>query len=117
MSRQNTGSRKKSIQASQYRVGRYGWTDPAASRVTRTSLVMTTASAPSPAPSAESVSVDRNSAIEATPSIDTVMNPIVASTRTASGVGVSGAPDSEVTPPASPTAAGGALPSSIVPAA
>src|SRR5436190_14974420 len=99
MSRQNTGWRKKSIHANQYRVGRYGCTDAAASSVIRMSLVITTASAPSPAPSDESVSVDRNSAIDATPSIDTVMNPTVASTRNASCVGVNGSPDSEVTAP------------------
>ena len=80
------------------------------------SLVITMASAPSPAPSDESVTVDRNSAIAATPSMDTVTNPTVASTRSASCSGVNGAPDSEVTAPGSPTASGGALPSSIVPA-
>src|SRR5437763_12480893 len=116
MSRQNTGSRKKSIHASQYRVGRYGCTDDAASRVIRTSDVISTASAPNPAPSDELVSVDRNSAIAATPSIDTVMKATVPSTRNPSCTGVIGAPDSEVTPPGSPTAWGGALPSRIVPA-
>ena len=71
MSRHRIGSRKRSIQASQYRVGRYGRTEAAASSVTSTWLVTSTASAPIAAPSGESVSVDRNSAIAPTPSIDT----------------------------------------------
>src|SRR6266545_372483 len=79
MSRQKIGWRKKSTQANQYRVGRYGLTPAAASSSTSTWLVTSTASAPNPAPSDESVSVDRNSAIAATPSMHTVMNPTVAS--------------------------------------
>jgi len=50
------------------------------------------------------------------PRIDTVMNPIVPITRRKSSVLVIGGPDSEVTPPASPTAVGGRLPSSMTPA-
>src|SRR2546421_5100769 len=116
MSRQKIGSRKKSTHASQYRVGRYGCTALAASRVSRTSLVTRTARAPNAAPSAESVSVDRNSAMAATPSIDTVMKATVPSTRNVSWVEVSGGPDSEVTPPGSPSAAGGWVPSRSTPA-
>src|SRR6266568_1520333 len=52
ISRQKTGCRKKSIQASQYRVGRYGWTTVAALSVTRTSLATSAASAPSAEPRA-----------------------------------------------------------------
>src|SRR5256885_270159 len=73
-----------------------------------------TESAPSAAPSEESVSVEKNSAIAASPIIDTVTNPTVASTRSASSAGVSGAPDGEVHPPGAPTAAGGALPRSML---
>src|SRR6266511_1224844 len=117
MSRQKIGWRKKSTQANQYRVGRYGLTPAAASSSTSTWLVTSTASAPNPAPSDESVSVDRNSAIAATPSMHTVMNPTVASTRSTSWVRLIGAPDSEVTPPSSASASGGAVPSSTTPAA
>ena len=53
--------------------GRAGFTDAAASRVSSTELVISTASPPSAAPSAESVSVDRNTVIAANPSIDTTM--------------------------------------------
>src|ERR1019366_6885373 len=76
MFRHKIGWRKKSTQASQYRVGRYGLTDAAAPSVTSTSLVMRAARAPSAAPRAESVTVDRNSAIAPTPSMDTPMNAI-----------------------------------------
>src|SRR6266545_275889 len=117
MSRQKIGWRKKSTQANQYRVGRYGLTPAAASSSTSTWLVTSTASAPNPAPSDESVSVDRNSAIAATPSMHTVMNPTVASTRSTSWVRLIGAPDSEVTPPSSASVSGGAVPSSTTPAA
>ena len=51
MSRQKMGSRKKSTQANQYRVGRNGRMATAASSSTRTSLAISTASAPSAAPS------------------------------------------------------------------
>src|SRR5215472_6653720 len=78
MFRHRIGSRKKSTQASQYRVGRYGLTEPAAFRVTSTWLVTSAASAPRAAPRDESVTVDRNSAIAPTPSMDTPMNAIAA---------------------------------------
>src|SRR3954454_9105468 len=97
MSRHSTGSRKKSIQASQYRVGRYGRIAAAASSVTSTWLVTSTASAPIAAPSAESVTVDRNSAIAATPSIDTTMYTTVPSNRSTRPTGLIVTPDSEVT--------------------
>ena len=48
------------------------------------------------APSAESVMVDRNSAIAATPSMDTVMKAIAPAIRSASWSRLSGAPDSDV---------------------
>src|SRR3984957_3851648 len=96
MFRQTMGSRKKSIQASQYRVGRQGSTADAAFRVTSTSLVIRAASAPRAAPRAESVTVDRNSAIAPTPSMDTPMNAIAPAVRTAISAGVSPPPDSEV---------------------
>ena len=50
ISRQKTGYRKKSIQASQYRVGRSGWTTVAALSVTSTSLATSAASAPNAEP-------------------------------------------------------------------
>src|SRR6516165_6394266 len=95
MLRHRIGCRKKSTHASQYRVGRYGLTEPAAFRVT------SAASAPRAAPRDESVMVDRNSAIAATPSMDTPMNAIAPMVRTRMSAGVSVVPDSEVaTPPA-----------------
>src|SRR6516225_5988210 len=99
MFRQMIGSRKKSAQASQYRVGRYGLTDDAELRATRTPLVISAASAPSAAPSEESVSVERNSAIAATPSMDTPMNATAPSVLAAMSAGVIGVPDSEVAMP------------------
>src|SRR5688572_5090439 len=93
MSRHRIGSRNRSIHASQYRVGRYGRTLAAASSVTSTWLAMSAASAPSVAPSGESVTVDRNSAMAPTPSIDTPMYPTVAAILTASWVPVSVVPD------------------------
>src|SRR6266699_281552 len=99
ISRQKTGCRKKSIQASQYRVGRYGWTTVAALSVTSTSLATSAASAPSAEPRAESVMVDRNSAIAATPSMETVMKAIAPAIRSVSWSRLSGAPDSDVTAP------------------
>src|ERR1700753_3816382 len=75
----------------------------AALRVTSTSLATSAASAPMAAPRAESARVDRNRAIAATPSMDTVMNPTAQATRSPSCSRDSGAPDSDVTPaPASP---------------
>src|SRR5215469_2355108 len=99
MLRHRIGSRKKSAQASQYRVGRYGLTAAAELRATRTPLVMRAASAPSAAPSEESVTVDRNSAIAATPSMDTAMNATAPTVRMAMSAGVIGVPDSEVATP------------------
>src|SRR6516164_3940116 len=99
MFRQRIGSRKKSAQASQYRVGRYGLTAAAELRATRTPLVISAASAPSAAPREESVTVDRNRAIAATPSIDTPMNAIAPTVRIAISAGVIGVPDSEVATP------------------
>src|ERR1700719_1993140 len=96
MSRQKMGCRKKSIHASQYRVGRNGCTALAAFSVTSTSLATSAASAPSAAPSAESVNVDRKIAMAATLSIETVMNAIAPRTRSTSSRVVSGAPDSDV---------------------
>src|SRR5580693_6031992 len=96
MLRQTIGSRKKSIQASQYRVGRYGSTVEAAFSVTSTSLVISAASAPRAAPSAESVTVDRNSAIAPTPSMDTAMNEIAPIVRSAMSAGLIAVPDSDV---------------------
>jgi hypothetical protein len=57
------------------------------------------ASEPRAAPRAESVMVERNSAIAATPSMDTVMKAIAPAVRSASCSRLSGAPDSEVTAP------------------
>ena len=71
MSRHRIGSRKKSTNASQYRVGRYGAIGDAASRVNSSDEATSTASAPIVAPSGESVSVEKNSANAATPSIET----------------------------------------------
>src|SRR5215472_18842338 len=96
MLRQTIGARKKSAQASQYRVGRYGLTDAAELRATRTPLVISAASAPSAAPRDESVSVEPNSAIDATPSMETPMNATAPSVRTAMSAGVIGVPDSDV---------------------
>src|SRR4051812_18082710 len=69
----------------------------AASSVTSTWLVTSTASAPIAAPSAESVTVDRNRAIAATPSIDTTMYATVPSSRSTSPAGLIVTPDSDVT--------------------
>ena len=77
-------------------MGRYGCTALAAFSVTRTSLATSTASEPSAAPSAESVIVERKSAIAATPSIETVMKAMAPRTRSMSSRKVSGAPDSDV---------------------
>src|SRR5260370_10729176 len=96
ISRQKMGWRKKSIQARQYLVGRYGCTALAAFSVTSTSLATSVASAPSAAPSAESVNVDRKIAMAATPSIETVINAIAPRTRSTSSRAVSGAPDNDV---------------------
>src|SRR5215468_4786918 len=99
MLRQTIGARKKSAQASQYRVGRYGLTDAAELRATRTPLVISAASAPSAAPREESVSVERKSAIAATPSMDTPMNATAPTVRIAMSAGVIGVADSEVATP------------------
>src|ERR1700722_17817126 len=96
MFRQTMGSRKKSIQASQYRVGRQGSTADAAFRVTSTSLVIRAASAPRAAPRAEAVTVGRNSEIAPTPSMDTAMKATAPTVRRAMPDGVSPLPDSEV---------------------
>src|SRR5215472_2637945 len=93
MFRHRIGSRKKSTQASQYRVGRYGLTEPAAFRVTSTWLVTSAASAPRAAPRDESVTVDRNSAIAPTPSMDTPMNAIAPAVLTRMSAGVRVVPD------------------------
>src|SRR5690349_20210700 len=115
MSRHSTGSRKKSIQASQYRVGRYGRIAAAASRVTSTWLVTRTASAPMAAPSADSVNVDRNSAMAATPSIDTTMYATVPTSRSTSPTGVIVTPDSDVTSAGRDTAVDGCAPNNAIP--
>ena len=79
----------------------------AALRVTSTSLATRAASAPSAEPRAESVMVDRNNAIAATPSMDTVMKAIAPAIRSISWRKLSGAPDSDVTaPPAACPAVG-----------
>src|ERR1700748_2859139 len=96
MLRHRMGWRKKSTQASQYRVGMYGLTAVAEFRVTRTSLATKAANAPRAAPSEESVTVDRNSAIAPTPSMDTAMNDTAPSVRSAISAGLSPVPDSEV---------------------
>src|SRR6266536_4186266 len=70
--------------------------DAAAFRVTSTSLAISTARAPNAEPSAESVTVERNSAIAATPSIDTVMKATAPPIRSSNCAAVSGAPDSDV---------------------
>ncbi len=110
MSRQKMGCLKKSIHASQYRVGRYGCTALAALSVTSTSLATSAPRDPSAAPIAESVSVERNSAIAATPSMETVMNAMAPRTRSASSRVVSGAPDSDVIDPPACSPAVGAPP-------
>src|SRR5487761_944274 len=117
ISRQRMGCRKKSIHASQYRVGRYGCTTLAAFSVTSTSLATSVASAPSAAPSAESVSVDRKIAMAATPSMETVMNAIAPRTRSASSRVVSGVPDSDVmaAPACSPAVGAPPAPGAIEP--
>src|SRR5580700_3992525 len=108
MSRHSTGSRKKSIQASQYRVGMYGATTFAELIVTSTWLVISAASAPSAAASGESVTVDRNSAIAPTPSIDTAMNATAPRIRSVRPAGVTGDPDSDVAAAAAAEALGAA---------
>src|SRR5215470_9488036 len=115
MSRQKIGSRKKSTQANQYRVGRNGRMETAASSTTRISLAISTASAPRAAPSAESVIVDRNSAIAATPSIDTTTKTTAPTRRQVNSHGDNVTPDSEVTPSGSPTAAGVPVPNNTTP--
>src|SRR3954468_17479327 len=115
MSRQKIGSRKKSTQASQYRVGRNGRMETAASSTTRASLAIRAAIAPSAAPRGESVTVDRNSAIAATPNIDTVMKATAPSSRRVNSVGDSVTPESEVTPSGSPSAAGVPVPNRTTP--
>ena len=82
----------------------------AALSVTSTSLATSAASAPSAEPRAESVIVDRNSAIAATPSIDTVMKAIAPAIRSVSWSRLSGAPDSDVTAPPAACPAVGACP-------
>jgi len=80
----------------------------AALSVTSTSLATSAASAPSAEPRAESVIVDRNRAIAATPSIDTVMKAMAPAIRSVSWSRLSGAPDSDVAaPPAASPAVGG----------
>src|SRR5215469_6180193 len=94
MSRQRIGCRKKSTQASQYRVGRYGLTAAAELSATSTPLVISAASAPSVAASDESVSVDRNSAIAPTPSMDTAIKAMAPSVRMNMSAGVIVVPES-----------------------
>src|SRR5499425_1753673 len=117
ISRQKMGSRKKSIHASQYRVGRYGWMALAAFSVTSTSLATSAARDPIAAPIAESVSVDRKSAIAATPSIETVMNAMAPRTRSTRSRVVSGVPDSDVmaAPGCSPAVGAPPAPGAIEP--
>src|SRR5262249_3119759 len=99
MLRQTIGARKKSAQASQYRVGRYGLTAAAELRATRTPLVISAASAPSAAPREEWGTVERNREIAAPWSMDTPMNATAPSVRRATPTGVIGVPDSEVATP------------------
>jgi hypothetical protein len=68
------------------------------------------ASDPIAAPIAESVMVDKNKAIAATPSIETVMNAMAPSTRSISSRVVSGVPDSDVIAPPGCSPAVGAPP-------
>ena len=89
----------------------------AALSVTSTSLATSAASAPSAEPRAESVMVDRNSAIAATPSIDTVMKAMAPAIRSVSWSRLSGAPDSDVTAPPAACPAVGACPASPPPPA
>src|ERR1017187_8660546 len=96
MFRHRIGWRKKSIQASQYRVGKYGLTAVAEFSVTSTSLVTRAASAPRAAPRDESVTVERNSAMAPTPSMDTAMKVTATSVRRMIWASVSPEPDSEV---------------------
>jgi hypothetical protein len=55
-----------------------------------------TASAPMVAPSGESVSVEKNSANAATPSMETATYPMASSVRPPSSCGVSEVPDTDV---------------------
>ena len=89
----------------------------AALSVTSTSLATSAASAPNAEPRAESVMVDRNSAIAATPSIDTVMKAMAPAIRSVSWSRLSGAPDSDVAAPPAAWPAVGACPASPPPAA
>jgi len=73
--------------------------------VTSTWLVTSTASAPIAAPSAESVTVERNSAIAATPTIEITMYATVPSNRSASPAGLIVTPESDVTSGGSATPA------------
>src|ERR671916_3228830 len=93
------GSRNRSTNASQYRVGRYGAIGEAASRVNSSDEVTSTASAPSAAASGESVSVEKKSPNAATPSMDTVTYPMASTLRPASSDWVSEVPDTDVVPP------------------
>ena len=82
----------------------------AALSVTSTSLATSAASAPNAEPRAESVMVDRNNAIAATPSIDTVMKAMAPAIRSVSWSRLSGAPDSDVAAPPAAWPAVGACP-------
>jgi hypothetical protein len=84
---------------------------------TSISLATSAASAPRAEPRAESVTVDRNSAIAATPSIDTVMKAMAPAIRSVSWSRLSGAPDSDVTAPPAACPAVGACPASPPPTA
>src|ERR1700740_1605652 len=90
------GCRKKSSQASQYSVGRYGLTEAAALSATSTPLAISAAIAPSAAAREESVSGDRNNAIAPTPSIDTAMKATAPAVRSSTSAGVRPVPDSEL---------------------
>src|SRR5664279_1167929 len=95
MSCQKMGVRNRSTKASQYRVGRYGRIAAAASSTTSTWLATSTARAPRAAPRAESVTVERNSATAATPSIDQPTYTTVRAIRlVAAGPDSGGPPDS-----------------------
>src|SRR5712691_5629877 len=96
MFRHKIGWRKKSTHASQYRVGKYGLTAVAEFSVTSTSLVTSAASAPRAAPRDESATVDKNSAIAPTPSMDTAMKVTAPRVRSSIWARVSPEPDSEV---------------------
>src|SRR3954462_821739 len=98
MSRHWIGTRKKSTKASQYRVGRYGANDDAASRVNSSEEATRIPSAPSIATSGESVSVEKNSANAATPSMETATYPMASAVRQAISVEDRSVPDTDVPP-------------------